>query len=62
MAEPDERTIAGDRPKPDDSVNLTITMASKDHSVSDVACVVESIDNLVMAGIWGALAASRSAA
>jgi hypothetical protein len=56
MAEPDERPIAGDIP-PDDSVSLTLTMESKDHSVSDVACVVESIDNLVMASIWGALAA-----
>jgi hypothetical protein len=35
MAEPDERPISGETP-PDDSVSLTITMASKDHSVSDV--------------------------
>src|ERR1700730_15000871 len=56
MAEPDETPVAGNRP-PGDSVNLTITMASKDHSVSDVAWVVDSIDNLVMASIWGALAA-----
>jgi hypothetical protein len=39
-----------------DSASLTITLATPEHTVTDVAWLVGAIDNLVMAGIWGALA------
>ncbi len=60
--QPDDRiTIFTPQPSPlteplPAAASLAITLASPHHTVEDVAFLVQSIDNLVMASVWGALA------
>jgi len=42
-------------PEPFDEATLTVTLKSSQHTVADVAFLVNSIDNLTMASLWGSL-------
>ena len=38
-----------------DTVTLQVILESESHSIADVAFIVEALDSIVAASIWGAL-------
>jgi hypothetical protein len=47
------------RELPPDSASLAITLASTDHTLEDAAALIDSVNNLAMAAIWGTLSQSE---